>query len=90
MNRIRLRRLAPVALTLALFVGWLGVSALHHHVDQPGCEICKILHGDVAQLSIPLASPEPGDLSERLIVVADTELAETVPPQHQVRGPPIS
>lgn len=90
MNRLRLQRLAPVVLTLALFVGWLGVGALHHHVDQPGCEICKALHGDVAQLGIRPSSPEPGAACERVSFVAVHEPAAAVLSPYQVRGPPLS
>ena len=90
MNRIRLRGLLPTILTLALFLGWLGVGVVHHHADQPGCEICKLLHGDVAQLSIPTGNPEPGTAFERFSQDAIRKPASTDVHQYPVRGPPLS
>jgi len=59
MSFFRPRLFLPAFLALALFLGWLGVGAAHHHVDQPGCEICKAMHHDAADLPRPAGVPAP-------------------------------
>jgi hypothetical protein len=90
MNRLRLQRLVPVTLTLALFLGWLGVAALHHHVDQPGCEICKAMHNSAADVSRPAQPSAPSLRPEPIATPESHTIAQRSIPLHASRAPPTA
>jgi hypothetical protein len=90
MTRFRLERLVPAVLTLALFLGWLGVSAVHHHVDQPGCEICKAMHNGAADVPRPAHAGAPGHRAEPIAFLESQPIAQRSIPLHPSRAPPTA
>jgi hypothetical protein len=90
MNRLALRRALPVALTLSLFLGWLVVGVVHHHADQPGCELCKALHNGVADLSAPTPAPAPILTHETVALAAAAARADGDLPLPRGRAPPLA
>lgn len=90
MRRLALRRALPVALTLSLFLGWLVVGIVHHHADQPGCELCKAMHSGVADLSRPAVTMAPHRTHETISLSAPDALAERSLPQSRGRAPPLA
>ena len=89
-RRTRIRGALPVALTLSLFLGWLVVGAVHHHADQPGCELCKALHNGVADAARPAPTAAPRITSERIPLIAANAPAERCSPQARGRAPPLA
>lgn len=90
MRRALLHRALPVALTLSLFLGWLVVGIVHHHADQPGCELCKALHNGVAHVSGPAAAPGPRLTREAVALSLPDALAEGTLPLPRGRAPPLA
>ena len=90
MTRFRLERSLPVVLTLALFLSWLGVSALHHHVDQPGCEICKAMHNGAADVPRPAQASAPSLRAEPIATPESQTVAQRSIPLHPSRAPPTA
>jgi hypothetical protein len=82
-------RWAPLLL-LALFVAWVGVGSLHHHADNPTCQICKLVHSGSAELQRPVAIPTPTSSGERVALVFTA--GHTDRPSHPPlgRGPPVA
>jgi hypothetical protein len=89
MTRFRFARFA-VGLTLALFLGWLGVGALHHHADQPGCEICKAMHGGAADVPRPAGVHEPALRAETIAPTGTHPIVHRTLPLHSGRAPPTA
>jgi hypothetical protein len=85
-----LRNALPVALTLSLFLGWLVVGAVHHHADQPGCELCKALHNGVADASRPAPTVAPRITAERVALIPAVAPAERSSPHPRGRAPPLA
>jgi hypothetical protein len=90
MIRARLQRSVPVVLTLALFLGWLGIGALHHHADQPGCEICKAMHNGAANLPRLADAQQPVLRAEPVAPPAAPAIASRSLPHHLGRAPPAA
>jgi hypothetical protein len=90
MNRLKPRRPLAVVLTLALFVGWLALGVVHHHADQPGCELCKAMQYSTADLARPAGPPTPALTMEALVVVTVAAHAEQDLPFHRGRAPPLA
>lgn len=90
MNRLHFHRLAAVALTLALFLSWLGVSVVHHHVDQPGCEVCKAMHHGAADVSRPAHAGAPSLRAERVALSESQPIAQRSILLHASRAPPTA
>ena len=89
MRRFALRRALPVALTLSLFLGWLVIGVVHHHADQPGCELCKAMHSGIADVSRPGGTPAPCLSRETISLPAPDALAERSQPHPRGRAPPL-
>jgi hypothetical protein len=79
-----------VALALTLFLGWLGVGVAHQHAENPGCQICKLLHSGAAELGRPTTAPSPTYTSERFALPVDATPTERFLPHPCGRGPPIA
>lgn len=90
MRRLALRRALPVALTLSLFAAWLVVGVVHHHADQPGCELCKALHNGVADLSAPNPAPAPILTHETVALAAADARVDGDLPLPRGRAPPLA
>jgi len=90
MSRLKPSRQLSILLTLALFVGWLALGAVHHHADQPGCELCKAMQYSAADLASPAGPPTPALTAESIALVADDSHAEQDLPHHRGRAPPLA
>jgi hypothetical protein len=90
MIRFKPRHPLAIVLTLALFVGWLALGALHHHADQPGCELCKAMQYGAADLACPAGPSTPALTAEPIALVAEHSPAEQNLPLHRGRAPPLA
>lgn len=85
----RLRdRVVPILLTLALFLGWTVTGVVHHHADQPGCELCKAMSNGAADLARPSGAPLPALTRESVAAIAANPLADRPLPHQRGRAPP--
>lgn len=90
MSRIRTPLRWNVAIVLALFGLWVGWGAAHQHVEDPTCQLCKLLHHSAAELGRPPDAAEPDRASERLATLPSKAPAHLAIPHPNVRAPPLS
>jgi hypothetical protein len=89
MSRARAILRLSAALTLTLFLGWVGVGVAHQHAENPGCQVCKLLHSGAAELGSPLAAPTPKFTYERFALPVTDTPTERFLPHPCGRGPPV-
>ena len=85
--RTWLRRSALLA--LVLFVGWVGMGAVHQHADDPTCQLCKMLHSGAASVGRAPDSPAPRGHYEPIALTAVERPAGPSLSATRVRGPPL-
>lgn len=79
-----------VVLALTLFTAWVGAGAVHQHVEDPTCQLCKLLHSGAADVGRPPANPAPAVTAERIAILPAERPADQCLPLPKVRGPPLS
>ena len=79
-----------VAIVLALFSLWVGWGAAHQHVEDPTCQLCKLLHHSAAELGGPPDASPPDRANERLATLPSEAPDPLAVPRPNVRAPPLS
>ena len=79
-----------MALTISLFLGWIVIGVVHHHLNQPDCEVCKALHHGIADVARTAPTPAPKLAHEPVIVAVAGLRAERTLPRPRGRAPPRS
>lgn len=77
-------------LALGLFVAWLGAGVLHHHDPAPNCQLCKVVHGGIADLTRLSDTPTPTLRYERFSPKPTDSPTERLAAIPRGRAPPTS
>ena len=81
---------ALAVLALGLLMAWLGAGVLHHHDPAPNCQLCKVVHGGVADLTRASEAPAPTLRPERLSPTTTHFPTERLAAIPRGRAPPTS
>lgn len=90
MNLLRSSLSRFALLALLLFVGWVGMGAVHQHADDPTCQLCKLLHSGAAGAGRPPDSPAPSERYEQISLTNSAHPAGPHLSAARVRGPPVA